>query len=111
MQAVDARAQADTQLEQLVDRAGTAVAGAALELMGGAYGRRAVLVCGKGNNGADGRVAARLLAGRGVRVTVVAPGEVDALGLSGPPVDLVVDAAFGTGFSGAYDAPRVAPGI
>ena len=111
MQAVDARAQADTPLEQLVERAGTAVAGAALELMGGAYGRRAVLVCGKGNNGADGRVAARLLAGRGVRVTVVAPGEVDALGMSGPPVDLVVDAAFGTGFRGAYDAPRVAPGI
>jgi ADP-dependent NAD(P)H-hydrate dehydratase / NAD(P)H-hydrate epimerase len=111
MQAVDARAQADTPLEQLVERAGTAVAGAALELMGGAYGRRAVLICGKGNNGADGRVAARLLAGRGVRVTVVAPGEVDALGMSGPPVDLVVDAAFGTGFRGAYDAPRVAPGI
>ena len=111
MQAVDARAQADTPLEQLVERAGTAVAGAALELMGGAYGRRAVLVCGKGNNGADGRVAARLLAGRGVRVTVVVPGEVDAIGMSGPPVDLVVDAAFGTGFRGAYDAPRVAPGI
>jgi ADP-dependent NAD(P)H-hydrate dehydratase / NAD(P)H-hydrate epimerase len=111
MQAVDARAQADTPLEQLVERAGTAVAGAALELMGGAYGRRAVLICGKGNNGADGRVAAGLLAGRGVRVTVVAPGEVDSLGMSGPPVDLVVDAAFGTGFRGAYDAPRVAPGI
>ena len=30
---------------------------------------------------------------------------------SGPPVDLVVDAAFGTGFRGTYDAPRVAPGI
>src|ERR1019366_8545207 len=103
MQAVDARARADTPLEQLVERAGTAVAGAALELMGGACGRRAVLVCGKGNNGADGRVAARLLAGRGVRVTVVAPGEVDSLGMSGPPVDLVVDAAFGTGFRRTYE--------
>ncbi|HEX7459477.1 MAG TPA: NAD(P)H-hydrate epimerase, partial [Acidimicrobiales bacterium] len=71
MQAVDARAEATTPLEDLVERAGTAVAGAALELMGGAYGRRAVLLCGKGHNGADGRVAARLLARRGVRVTGV----------------------------------------
>ncbi|HEX7442633.1 MAG TPA: NAD(P)H-hydrate dehydratase [Acidimicrobiales bacterium] len=111
MQAVDARAVATTPLEELVERAGTAVAGAALDLMGGAYGRRAVLICGKGNNGADGRVAARLLARRGVRVTVVSPGAVDAIGEGGRPVDLVVDAAFGTGFAGTYDAPRVAPGI
>ena len=38
---------------------------AALELMGGAYGRRAVLMCGKGNNGADGRVAASCWPGAG----------------------------------------------
>jgi len=111
MQSVDARAQASTPIAQLVQRAGTAVAGAALELMGGAYGRRAVLICGKGNNGADGRVAAKLLARRGVLVTVVAPGEVAAIGETGPAVDLVVDAAFGTGFRGTYDGPRVAAGI
>ena len=111
MQAVDARAQASTAIAELVERAGTAVAGAALELMGGAYGRRAVLICGKGNNGADGRVAAKLLARRGVLVTVVAPGEVAAIGEAGPAVDLVVDAAFGTGFRGTYDGPRVAAGI
>ena len=111
MQAVDAQGQATTPLDELVERAGTAVAGAALELMGGAYGRRVVLVCGKGNNGADGRVAARLLARRGARVTVVAPGQVDAIGGPGPQGGLVVDAAFGTGFGGTYTAPRVAPGI
>jgi hydroxyethylthiazole kinase-like uncharacterized protein yjeF len=111
MQAVDARAVATTPIEELVERAGTAVAGAALDLLGGAYGRRVVLICGTGNNGADGRVAARLLARRGVRVTVAAPGDVEAIGGSGPRVDLVVDAAFGTGFRGAYDAPRVAGGI
>ena len=111
MQAVDAQALASAPLDELVERAGTAVAGAALELMGGAYGRRVVLICGKGNNGADGRVAARLLAHRGARVTVVSPGELAAIGGAGPPVDLVVDAAFGTGFAGAYQAPRLAPGI
>ena len=42
----------------LVDRAGRAVAAAARALLGGSYGRRVVVVCGKGNNGADGIVAA-----------------------------------------------------
>ena len=35
-------------------------------MMGGAYGRRVVVVAGKGNNGADGRVAADRLRRRGV---------------------------------------------
>jgi len=111
MQAVDAAAAATTALDVLVERAGTAVALAAIDLLGGAYGRRVVLICGKGNNGADGRVAARLLARRGARVVVVAPGEAATIGDTGPPVDLVVDAAFGTGFRGTYDAPEVAQGI
>jgi len=111
MQGVDARALATTPIGELVERAGTAVAGAALDLMGGAYGRRCVLICGKGNNGADGKVAARLLARRGVHVAVLAAGEVEAIGFTGPPVDLVVDAVFGTGFRGPYAAPQVADGI
>ena len=111
MQQVDARAQATTPLEELVARAGTAVAVAALDLMGGAYGRRVVVIAGKGNNGADGRVAAAQLARRGARVTVVGPGEVAAVGDHGPPVDLVIDAAFGTGFRGTYEAPRVPVGV
>ncbi len=111
MQAVDAAAAATTPVDELVARAGTAVARAALDLLGGAYGRRVVLICGKGNNGADGRVAARLLARRGVRVREVGPGGVDRIGFGATPVDLVVDAAFGTGFRGAYDAPEVAPGV
>ena len=44
--------------DTLVRRAGTAVAHAALRMLGGAYGRRVVVVAGKGSNGADGRVAA-----------------------------------------------------
>jgi hypothetical protein len=39
--------------EILMERAGRAVARAARELAGGAYGRRAVVVCGKGNNGGE----------------------------------------------------------
>ncbi len=111
MQAVDARALESAPIDELVARAGTAVALEAIALMGGAYGRRVVLVCGKGNNGADGRVAARHLAGRGARVRIVGPDHPDAIGASGPRVDLVVDAAFGTGFRGAYDPPEVAPGV
>ena len=111
MQAVDARAVATVSLDELVERAGTKVALVALDLMGGAYGRRVVLVCGGGNNGADGRVAARLLARRGARVRIVAPGELERIGGSGPNIDLVVDAAFGTGFRGTYDAPVVPTGV
>ena len=55
-----------------MERAGRAVARAAVDLAGGVYGRRAVVVCGKGNNGGDGLVAARHLARWGMRVTVVA---------------------------------------
>ncbi|MDA8314853.1 MAG: NAD(P)H-hydrate dehydratase [Actinomycetota bacterium] len=97
MRAADAAAPVPE--ETLVRRAGTAAAVAALRMLGGAYARRVVVVAGKGNNGADGRVAAQVLARRGARVTVVAPGA---------PVDdcdLVVDAALGTGLRGPYEAP------
>ena len=66
-------------------------------------------VAGKGSNGADGRVAAAFLAGRGARVRVVEAADIgggDAL----PPCDLVIDAAYGTGFRGSYDAPARAAG-
>ena len=45
--------------DTLMEAAGREVAGAALRLGGGAYGRRAGVVCGKGNHGGDGLVAAR----------------------------------------------------
>jgi len=106
MQAVDAAAQATTPIDVLVERAATAVAVQALDLLGGAYARRVVVVAGRGNNGADGRSAGALLARRGARVTVVEAGSTDRL----PAADLVIDAAYGTGFRGAYTAPAVAPG-
>jgi hypothetical protein len=72
MKAVDRAA--PEPVEVLVERAGAAVARAALSMLGGAYGRRVVVVAGKGNNGADGRVAAELLRRRGVRVAVIDSG-------------------------------------
>jgi ADP-dependent NAD(P)H-hydrate dehydratase / NAD(P)H-hydrate epimerase len=109
MRAADAAALETVSHDALVARAGTAVAHAALRLLGGAYGRRAVVVAGKGSNGADGRVAASVLGRRGARVHVL-----DAADLAGgaalPPCDLVIDAAYGTGFRGSYDAPDVPAG-
>ncbi len=93
MGAIDAAA--PEPVEVLIDRAGAAVARAALDLLGGGYGRRVVVVAGKGNNGADGRAAAERLRRRGVRVTVL---DAAALPAQLPAADLLVDAAYGTGF-------------
>jgi NAD(P)H-hydrate epimerase len=88
----------------LVERAGAAVSRAAIRMLGGTYGRTVAVVCGPGNNGADGRVAARLLADRGVRVRAF-----DAASCPRvlPAADLVIDAAYGTGFHGSWSPPDV----
>ncbi|HEY6416501.1 MAG TPA: NAD(P)H-hydrate epimerase, partial [Acidimicrobiales bacterium] len=100
MAAVDAAA--TEPVEVLIGRAGAALAREALAMLGGAYGRRVVVVAGKGNNGNDGRDAARRLQRRGIRVHVISAHDA-------PPVlpacDLVIDAAYGTGFRGEYAAP------
>ncbi|HEX7095049.1 MAG TPA: NAD(P)H-hydrate dehydratase [Acidimicrobiales bacterium] len=101
MQAIDAAA--PEPVEVLIERAGAAAAREALDLLGGAYGRRVVVVAGRGNNGADGRAAARRLRRRGAQVVELAAGDApDPL----PPCDLVIDAAYGTGLRRDYDAPR-----
>jgi NAD(P)H-hydrate epimerase len=100
MAAVDARA--PEPVDVLIERAGAAVAHHALDLLGGAYGRRVVVLAGKGNNGADGRAAARRLRRRGVRVDEIDAGS-NPKRL--PPADLVIDAAYGTGFRGEHHAP------
>lgn len=112
--------------EVLMERAGRAVARAVTDLCGGSYGRRAVVVCGKGNNGGDGSVAARHLARWGVGVSVLTveppqgghePAAANLLRLAEVGVrvrtcsparlerelaraDVAVDAIFGTGFRG-----------
>ena len=100
MRAVDGEVAHD--LQRYVDRSGAAVARAAVRMLGGTYGRTVQVVVGKGNNGADGRVAAALLSAQGVKVRVV---PVESCPAVLPPCDLVIDAAFGTGFRGTWSAP------
>ena len=104
----------------LVGRAGHAVAARAVAMLTAArprqavYGARVVVVAGKGNNGADGRVAAAALSARGAKVEVRPAAErFEHL----PACDLAIDAAYGTGFRGTWlgfdagDAPVLAVDI
>src|SRR4051794_11363294 len=88
---------------ELMDRAGRAVADVVLRDFPDA--ERITVVCGSGNNGGDGHVAARYLKEAGREVLVVDAKPEDEEKELGVP-HLIVDALFGTGFSGA---PR--PGV
>ena len=101
MAAVDAAA--PEPVDVLIERAGRAVARTAIDMLGGCYGRRVVVIAGKGNNGNDGRAAAARLTRRGIRVEVVDANDPGSL----PECDLVIDAAYGTGFRGTWPAPDV----
>jgi ADP-dependent NAD(P)H-hydrate dehydratase / NAD(P)H-hydrate epimerase len=81
---------------ELMERAGAQAAAVALQAFAGA--RSWVVVCGGGSNGGDGRITARHLeqAGKEVRVLDAKSGERE-LG----DADVVVDALFGTGFTGS----------
>ncbi|HUP72727.1 MAG TPA: NAD(P)H-hydrate dehydratase [Acidimicrobiales bacterium] len=100
MAAIDAAA--TEPVEVLIERAGAAVARHAIALLGGAYGRSVAVIVGRGNNGNDGRVAARRLRARGARVIEIAA---ESAPSRLPEVDLVIDAAYGTGLTRPYDAP------
>ncbi len=102
MRAADSEALKFCNERTLIERAGRAVACEAISMLKGAYGKRITVIAGKGSNGEDGRLAASYLRQRGAVVTVfeasTAPSE---LGLS----DLIIDAAYGTGFHGDYSSP------
>ncbi len=100
MAAIDAAAA--EPVEVLIDRAGAAVARAARAMLGGTYGRVVNVIAGKGNNGNDGRLAATNLAGDGVLVRMFDAADCPA---RLPRSDLVIDAAYGTGFRGDWKAP------
>ena len=79
-------------------------------MLGGAYGRRVTVVTGGGNNGADGRVAARRLRRLGIGVDEMRldPGFGDGeLARAFGRADLVIDAMFGTGFRGGSTGRRL----
>ena len=117
-------------VSELMHRAGYAAAQEVLELAGTG---RVVVLCGLGNNGGDGWVAAEALSSRGMDVTVVSPvdpGEIpgdlarqvaQSTVRAGVPVvvgpsrdelealladaDVALDCMLGTGFHGSVRAP------
>ena len=89
-------------IEILIQRAGSAIAWGARRLLKGTYGKRVVVLAGKGNNGADGRVAGNYLKKWGIKAIEYSPQDAPK---RLPPCDLVIDAAFGTGIRGTYNAP------
>ena len=116
MRAAEAAAMAGgTPVEALMERAGKALAEAVFQLAGN---RPTLVLCGPGNNGGDGYVAARHLKARGSAVRVAAlaepasaaaqwakgqwDGPVEALADAGP-APVLVDCLFGTGLSRGLD--------
>ena len=111
MRAAEERAiAAGTSVEQLMERAGAALAEAVHRYAGN---MPVLILCGPGNNGGDGYVAARHLAEKDILVRVAAltepkskaaiwareqwEGEAEALSAATEPSPLIVDALFGTG--------------
>lgn len=73
MQALDRRAITEARVPSLtlMDRAGLGTADFIQDRFGPLAGKRVTIVCGKGNNGGDGLVVARLLRQRRASVTVL----------------------------------------
>src|SRR2546430_3959019 len=97
---------AGTPVDLLMERAGRAVAWTVRREMGGTYGRRVVVVCGRGNSGGDGHVTAGALREWGVRVdvfTLEAGVDRQLCERALLRADAFVDAMFGTGFRGALE--------
>ena len=107
-----------TSVEQLMERAGSALAEAIYRFAGPTS---ALVLCGPGNNGGDGYVAARCLAERGIAVRVAAindpksdagkwarrkwAGEVEPLSDVTPCAPLLIDCLFGTGLKRGLEEP------
>ncbi len=91
---------AGTPGEVLMERAGTRVVEAIEREFAPLAAQRVVIFCGKGNNGGDGLVIARLLEGRVAALQVV---RVDSAIAAGRDATIVVDALLGTGFRGVAE--------
>jgi len=106
-----------TSVEKLMERAGAALAEAVYRFAGPTP---ALILCGPGNNGGDGYVAARHLAERKMTVRVAAlsepksdaakwarsqwTGEVETLSGETAAAPLLIDALFGTGLKRGLEA-------
>ena len=98
----------------LISRAGEAMAAKARQMLvercGQCYGQRVLVLAGKGNNGKDGKEAARRLRNWGAQVLVVdiASQQIDNTEppKSFQPIDFIIDAAYGTGLSRPYELPE-----
>ena len=117
MRAAEGRTMAGGVSEaDLMQRAGEGIARAVARL---AAGRETLILCGPGNNGGDGYIAAAALQRQGLSVRVAASGEPRSDGArraraawngtvkamaDAEPAPVVVDAVFGTGLSRAPDA-------
>lgn len=112
-----------TSYLQLMENAGAAAAEEILKRIPDISGKKALILCGKGNNGGDGFVIARLLSEKGAIVTVSLASEPPAKGIAfeefskisssndiiilplsetdfSSEYDIIADAVFGTGFHG-----------
>jgi len=114
--AEDAVIAGGVSVETLMERAGTAIAHAVRRLAGA---NDVLILCGPGNNGGDGYIAARVLVEMGVavRVAALSTPKTDAAksaraGWSGPvetlaaamPAPILVNALFGTGLTRPLDS-------
>ena len=115
-EAEDVAIAAGATVDSLMERAGREVAAVVRRLAGASP---ILILCGPGNNGGDGYVAARLLHAAGLDVRVAAQGEprtdaakVARAGWSGPvepfadarPTPVLLDALFGTGLTRGLDS-------
>ena len=90
---------AGTPGEVLMERAGTRVVEVLECEFAPLAAQRVVIFCGKGNNGGDGLVVARLLEGRVAALQVVTAPD----GRGSMDATVVVDALLGTGFRGEVE--------
>ena len=120
MRAVDARATTEVGIpvDDLMERAGLGLVEAMEERYGDLFGFRVLVLCGRGHNGGDGLVAARLLLERGaaVRTIVLAAREsldgivlenVKRLEAAGGAIEFAIEAAAVRGLLGE-EAPDYA---
>lgn len=110
MAAIDS--EAPEPVDHLIERAAWATARTAVDMIGPSlYGKRVVVLAGKGNNGEDGRRAVPHLERRGARCQIVDIGQriepeivPEIEPRIGPHPDLIIDACYGTGLRGRFDS-------